>query len=231
MISKEYLAGAFAGCIEVTLTHPFDYIKTKIQQKRSFKYLIHNTSFSQCYSGYTVRLLGVAPMRMIFWGTQKTTESLLKPFNINVLYKGSIIGIVSASAQTILDTPIEVMKIAYMNKSKHIIFTNLFNGFSVTLYRNILFANCVGIATQFANTRNKIEKIILLGSGGLVGSIISQPLDYVKTQKQLPEPDKRTILRVLQEENIQTLFRGGLYRALLGMSTMSIGYTIMNLLT
>jgi len=118
-----------------------------------------------------------------------------------------------------------------MNKSKHIIFTNLFNGFSVTLYRNILFANCVGIATQIANTRNKIEKIILLGSGGLVGSIISQPLDYVKTQKQLPEPDKRTIMRVLQQENIQTLFRGGLYRALLGMSTMSIGYTIMNLFT
>lgn len=123
------------------------------------------------------------------------------------------------------------MKITYMNKSKHIIFTNLFNGFSVTLYRNILFANCVGIATQIANTRNKIEKNILLGSGGLVGSIISQPLDYVKTQKQLPEPDKRTIMRVLQEENIQTLFRGGIYRALLGMSTMSIGYTIMNLFT
>ena len=90
-----------------------------------------------------------------------------------------------------------------------------------------MFANCVVLANQ-QNKNKTIQTnlctFVYAGIGGLLGSVLSQPFDYVKTQKQLPVPDSRSMFEILKEEYTKTLFRGGGFRALLGMTTMSIGY-------
>jgi hypothetical protein len=222
---KSYLAGALSGLIEVSCTHPIDYIKTKKQQNISIRDILRETPFKQYYSGYVPRLLGIIPVRLTFWGTQQSIETILKNKNVCSWYKFMYIGTGAACAQTIVDTPIEVLKIAYMNQAKGS--SSLLKGFYPTLYRNILFTNCVALANQQNKTRTvqtKLTAFVYAGMGGFIGSVMSQPLDYVKTQKQLPQPDPRTMMEMLKKESIQTLFRGGGFRALLGMSTMSIGY-------
>lgn len=222
---NSYLAGALSGLIEVTFTHPIDYIKTKKQQNVSFRDILRQTNMSQYYSGYGPRVCGIMPVRLAFWGTQSSIQNLLTRNQINSWYNFVLIGSGAASVQTLVDTPIEVMKIAYMNKS--ICTSSIFKGFYPTLYRNILFTNCVVFANQQHKSRfhqTKWSAFLYAGIGGFIGSILSQPLDYVKTQKQLPNPEPRTMSQILAQESMETLFRGGGFRALLGMSTMSIGY-------
>tara|TARA_B110000305_G_scaffold173709_1_gene192030 strand:- start:3281 stop:3970 length:690 start_codon:yes stop_codon:yes gene_type:complete len=217
------LAGAISGIVEVTFTHPIDYVKTMRQQNIPIRNIVRKTSFKHYYSGYIPRVIGIIPMRLIFWGTQHSIEH--KITRKKSLYNFIYIGTGAAFAQTIVDTSIEVLKITFMNKSKNTL--SLFKGFFPTLYRNILFANCVALANQqnkYASRQTKWKTFIYAGIGGFIGSILSQPLDYVKTQKQLSTPDSRTVVEMLKQESIKTLFQGGGFRALLGMSTMSIGY-------
>mgnify|MGYP001253158572 CR=1 FL=1 len=222
---NSYLAGALSGLIEVTFTHPIDYIKTKKQQSVSLRDILRQTNMSQYYSGYGPRVVGIMPVRLTFWGTQSSIQNVLTTNQIHLWYNFVFIGTGAAFVQTLVDTPIEVMKIAYMNKS--ICTSSFFKGFYPTLYRNILFSNCVALANQQHKSRvnqSKWTTFLYAGVGGLMGSILSQPLDYVKTQKQLPIPETRTMTQILSQESMRTLFQGGGFRALLGMSTMGIGY-------
>ena len=62
--------------------------------------------------------------------------------------------------------------------------------------------------------------------GGLLGSVLTQPIDYVKTQQQRSN-DKRSILTILREtskDNYKKLYIGGFYRALLSICSMGIGF-------
>ena len=226
---NSFLAGAISGIVEVTCTHPIDYMKTMKQQKYSLQYIISNTSFSQYYSGYGPRVLGIIPVRFTFWGTQTYIQSILKKYNIQTNYNFMFVGTGAACMQSIVDTPIEIAKIALMTEKRKTLpqISELSKGFGPTLFRNILFANCVSYCCYHMKgkySHKKMETLISAGLGGLVGSVISQPLDYIKTKKQLPVPDKRTSMQILREESWSTLFRGGSYRALLGMSTMGVGY-------
>ena len=226
---NSYLAGALSGIIEVTCTHPLDYIKTKTQQKVPIRDILRQTNTSLYYSGYGPRVIGIIPTRLTFWGCQNSMQTLLDRNQIRHWTNFIWIGSVTAYFQTWIDTPIEVMKIAYMNQS--ICTSSLFKGFYPTLYRNIVFTNCVVYASQHHKSKplseqTKTSAFLYAGLGGFIGSVLSQPLDYVKTQKQLPYPDSRSMVTMITQEPIQSLFRGGGLRALLGMSTMSIGYCV-----
>ena len=225
-----FLAGAISGIIEVTCTHPIDYMKTMKQQNHSLHNILSTTKLSQYYSGYIPRVVGIIPVRFTFWGTQSYIQNRLNQYNINTQYNFLFIGTGAACMQSIVDTPVEIFKIALMTEkgknSQKI--PNITKGFGPTLFRNILFSNCVSYCCIHMKGKcgyhKKTETFVSAGLGGFIGSIISQPFDYVKTQKQLPIPDKRSSMNILREESVSTLFRGGSYRALLGMSTMGIGY-------
>lgn len=227
---NSFCAGAISGIIEVTCTHPIDYMKTMKQQNHSLRYIISNTSFSQYYSGYFPRVIGIVPVRFTFWGTQTYIQSILEKHHIESKYNFMLIGTGAACMQSIIDTPVEVAKIALITEKGNLTrkIPNIMKGFGPTLFRNILFSNSVSYCCSHMkgkyNNNKKIETFVSAGLGGLIGSIISQPLDYVKTKKQLPISDKRTSIQILREESWSTLFTGGSYRALLGMSTMGIGY-------
>jgi len=240
---EKYYAGGISGIIEVLLTHPLDYIKTKKQEytqkqvsTKNFYRNIYNGNPLNFYSGISSRLIGIVPMRLTFWGVQGSTYDYLKSNNIQTNYNFLIIGTVGGFSQTIIDNQIELIKISKMTNTK-LSFNNLmkFNGFMPTLYRNIGFANFIAFACFSLDHKNKYEKFIYSASAGFIGSFLTQPLDYVKTVKQRQSEtfiDGKNIkydntLKILYKTykyNPYNLFAGGIMRSTLGFFTMGIGF-------
>ena len=78
---ERYYAGAISGIIEVLLSHPLDFIKTKRQEyiqnnvnMKNFYRNIYKGNLLNLYSGISSRLLGIIPMRLSFWGVQGTVK-------------------------------------------------------------------------------------------------------------------------------------------------------------
>ena len=55
-------ASIVSGIAEVATTYPIDYLKTIRQANRSY-----DTFWSNPYRGSLPRILGIIPMRMVFW--------------------------------------------------------------------------------------------------------------------------------------------------------------------
>ena len=226
-----YYAGGLAGITEVLLTHPIDYIKTKCQEKYTIKEIIKKTKPLKYYDGIIPRLIGIVPMRFVFWGTQTQIISLLEKYKINYIFNFSIIGTGTAVSQTILDGPIEYAKITSMSRQQ-VLLKNMiqYKGFLPTLYRNIIFTNAL---TYMCYSNDKPSKHPFLNAmiGGALGSILSQPLDYIKTIKQSPlyngniisQKSIMNIIFIKLRDNPTELFRGFQFRLLLSATTMGIG--------
>ena len=227
-MEKNFIAGGISGIFEVLITHPIDYLKVKKQEFRQLNknFIFKEIKYNECVKSIIPRLLGVAPMRIIFWGAQDNTKLLLENNNIKSNYNFIVIGIVSGFFQSILDNPIEVIKIGTMtNQNSKDIFKSTINfkGFNATLLRNTGFTICMSYFCFNDNGNNKVFNSIL---GGLSGSILTQPLDFVKTQQQRSN-DTRNIIKIIKDtmrESPKKLFVGGYYRCLLSISSMSIGF-------
>lgn len=238
MDNNKFIAGAFSGIIEVFLTHPLDFIKTKSQEfnqknkSRKFNYYLKKSGIKNYYSGIFPRLCGVVPMRLTFWGVQDNTKLLLEKNKIKTKYNYLFIAFVGGTAQTLIDNQIEIIKIGSMtNSSKENIFKSLisFRGFNSTLIRNVGFAS---ILSYFCFNKIKenddfFTKFKYSALGGFLGSIITQPLDYVKTQKQRCNDERATfnILKDTIKVSPIKLYSGGIYRCILSVFTMGIGFT------
>ena len=89
-----------------------------------------------------------------------------------------MISLYTSFCQTLIDTPIENFKISKIANNR-LLYRNIYNGFLINYKRNFIFAGSV------YSFNKEIDNKLLSGAlGGLFGSIISQPLDYIKTQKQ-----------------------------------------------
>lgn len=224
------IAGCLSSICEVFLTHPIDYIKT---QKQNNNVMMREINPFNLYKGIYPRLVGVIPMRTVFWESQKIIKNYLhKPCWYNFI----LIGTGSAFFQSIIDAPLEKYKINKMIQHKSL--NNTTYGFYPTLIRNVIFTN--GLMFM-CNEGNNCIKSDFLNSlvGGMVGSIISQPFDFIKTIKQSPADiyynkynlSKMNYIQIIKffiKRDLKMLFKGGLYRLILSGSTMSIGYTSFN---
>ena len=118
---KTYLYGGIAGIAETTITYPIDYYKVMIQNKKSYSFpqfisqQYKNYGFRGLYHGYIPRVIGIIPMRSIFWGTQTVVYRNLPNDSPNY-QKHMISGIIAGGFQTIVDTPIELLKIKKMTQ-------------------------------------------------------------------------------------------------------------------
>jgi len=234
---NKYIAGGLSGITEVLLTHPLDYIKTKKQEYAQNK--INNNNFYRTllkkpklnmYNGILPRIYGIAPMRFIFWGVQDSVNSYLGHYNINKINKSIIIGCSTAFFQTIIDNPIEIIKIQQMSNQKinykNILLNNY--GFSATLIRNIFFAIPIGyfcFQTKKKSNSN-FDNFCLSACSGLFSSIISQPFDYIKTYQQRTKSKVFVINLLIKELNNdpKKLYTGCMNRSLLNFFSMGIGY-------
>jgi solute carrier family 25 2-oxodicarboxylate transporter 21 len=225
------LSGSLSGVAEVTISHPLDRIKTRLQESA----LEHkNISLKNCieqisnekgfYKGFSPRIIGIMPMRFTYWGTLISMNNITKHESNTVKY--ILPGLVAGCVQSCIDNPIEVIKIKLMtNNNNNIInYNKLYNGFSACLIRNILFAIPVGICTRLCLFDNSF---LAGATGGIIGSLISHPFDVMKTEIQRCNSKHTSyveIVKDLYKYNPMKLWSGVSVRATLGCINMSIGF-------
>ena len=211
-----------SSVIENCITHPIDVIKI---HKQTNTPLIYN--FKTLYKGFSPRAIGNIPSRTIFLFTQDYLQNCIVRFNndetnfnnnknnkhnkhnknnkhnkINKITQALIIPFYSGLAQTLVDTPVEVLK---MNKIMYINNINPYKGFLPHFGRNLIFVFFVYNFKQFggggycgnkvlenekgsggngivsSNNNFNLQTAFYGAIGGLVGSYFSHPLDTIKT--------------------------------------------------
>lgn len=228
--TKRYISGGLSGIVEVILTHPIDYIKTQkqIHTQNNIKTTFYkHLSRNSFYSGVIPRIMGVAPMRFIFWGVQDSSYNYTyNTLKYSSFYSGLIAGTVGGATQTLIDNPIEIMKINLMNNEKTSV-KELFNqyGFVPTLLRNIGFAICISSICFDNKNKSNCEKFLYSSGAGLLGSFLTHPLDYIKTyQQQNSSNDTYDIIKKTYRDNPLNFYSGLTGRMILSSLTMGIGF-------
>lgn len=258
-----HIASGISGIFEVLISHPLDRIKTELQVMTlnntnknkisanpniisGIKTIYKNNKLKGFYSGIIPRLVGIVPMRLMYWSSMTYTTDYINvnynkinnslnnflPNNISKFTINLIPGLITGLTQSIIDNPIEVAKIKLMTGSNDIKMSNLYQGFNYLVGRNIIFA--IPVAYSIKNYGE--ENSFLAGAfGGLIGSIISHPLDVIKTERQrnktekIENPRKITLLNMALY-NPKSLMTGLTMRASLSFVNMGIGFMVFNYL-
>jgi len=224
-ISSLLYPALVSSLIENCITHPIDVIKIHKQTNMPLTY-----NFKTLYKGFCPRAIGNIPSRTVFLFTQDYLQNCIIRFNndetnfnnnknnknnqnnknnkhnkhnkINKITQALIIPFYSGFAQTLVDTPVEVLK---MNKIMSMNNKNPYKGFLPHFGRNLIFVffvynfkqfggggycgnevlknekgnSCNGIVT--CNNNSYLQTAFYGAIGGLLGSYFSHPLDTIKT--------------------------------------------------
>ncbi len=205
-------ASIISGIMEVGVTHPLDYIKTVLQSRTGAN---KNSSIRTIkllktpYKGITSKLIGTIPMRILFWCS-------LDNFN-NKGYSPITSAFFTSIIQTIIDYPIEQIKTQKMVHNKRINESfkniNFYGAIIPHLFRNICFAITVNCIIQ-TNPDSSYHGAI----GGFIGSILSQPLDNLKTHYQSGN------ISFPKDWKLKNYMVGWNYRASVSLLSMNIGW-------
>jgi len=208
------LPSLISSVFEVCVTQPIDVIKIHYQTSTPVVY-----KFKNLYTGFIPRAVGNIPSRTIFLYSQEFYKNYFNDSSYKK-YSSILVPICAGFSQTLVDTPVEVLKI---NKIMNIQNKFLYKGFIPHLSRNIIFLSCV------YNFREKFKSDCIYknafygGIGGIIGSYISHPLDTIKTRIQSNQNYKSLI--------IKDLFKGCHLRASMSMINMCISLSIFELIT
>lgn len=209
-VENRIKSSALSGILEIMSTHPLDYAKTIMQtgsKDVTFKQFLSNP-----YKGFTSRLAGVVPMRVLFWNTMTYCREL----GYNPVWAG----VCTAVVQTSVDYPIEQIKVQSMLRNNTNVLLafkqpNLLKGYSLTLSRNIGFAvilNCCIDGQDGSFYHGAV--------GGFIGSIITHPVDSLKTWYQAGNTSYPTHWRVAD------YCKGWHLRASISLISMNIGWIV-----
>ena len=173
--------GAAASTVEVAITQPLDYGRTRWQLGKPF-------CIKDCYRGVGPRFLSALPVRATFWGVQDAMLQL----------SGSPItaGIVGGCAQTLVEVPFEVLKIRQMKGvsggRNGLTITGMMCGVQWHMARNICTA--VGAAGGRHMTKGCDPTTQAVGTAlsTALAAVVSHPLDTLKTRAQGQSPALRT---------------------------------------
>lgn len=211
---NKFMYGAISGIVEVTLTHPIDVIKTSVQYGQPvLKYNL--------YKGYIPRVVGIIPVRSVFWGSQSVISNVVPDNN----YKYILSGTVSGALQTTVDTPVEVLKVNYITKSKTI---SLYQGVIPNLLRNCVYGAVITNFVTCKQTDNPLEYFIRGSTAGVLCSVVTQPLDCIKTQQQAHNHNLKTVCSNI---TLKQLFSGTVSGAILSFFTLGVGSTVFMMAT
>lgn len=233
----KYKSGVLAGIVEVLVTHPIDNYKT-LRQFNAYNGTFNKFNFKTMYNGLNTRIYGIAPMRLIFWCTQDFGEKYFDKYS----YKYAISGALAGSFQTVVDYPIEQIKIRrmiYKDSYSHIIkdlikSNNISSGFGVTFLRNVGFAAVFNHLLKTNSSNNNTYSNFALAAGsGFVSSIVTQPIDYFKTIIQSNKGNNISVKNIfidsMKDNNYLIFFRGGMSRASISFLSMGIGFSVYEL--
>ena len=184
----QYLYGALSGMVGLTLSHPFDTLKSNIQtgNRVPFRLLIDPRFL---YKGYVPPLFGMGLEKSVVFGTFHNVKMNL-PQEINELQRIALAGAASGFAASFIVSPYERLKIQLQTGQKltleHLRPSRLFIGLSATFTRET-----PGFAIYFSNyeywkkrwwTQNDLDidpisSFFLGGSSGIAAWIFIYPQD------------------------------------------------------
>ena len=209
-------ASVIAGCSEILITYPLDYLKILYQNNNKMDIINIKRYMRTPYKGVSSKMVGFVPMRLVFWTS-------LDYFNSKG-YNPIMSGIYTSIIQTTLDYPIEQTKIYNINKKlkskKYSIFdpfrsVRIVPSIGYNLTRNMVFALIVNGIIQ------KDPKSLYYGAlGGLAGSLVTQPLDSLKTWYQSGN------VNFPKHWKINNYMKGYEYRCLVSLIGINIGWVV-----
>lgn len=211
------LPAIISSVFEVCATQPLDVMKTHYQTNTKVIY-----SIKELYRGFVPRAFGNIPSRSIFLFSQDYLKSYISERN---KLKFLLVPVGAGFAQTLFDTPVEVLKI---NKIMNVNNKFLYTGFIPHLSRNILFLIPVYNLREYSNRVNRENNIFsnaLYGAtGGVIGSYISHPLDTIKSRIQSKQHlDFKSI-------TIKELYKGVHIRASMSLINMFVSLYVFELI-
>jgi len=215
--------GFIASIIEIFIVHPIDVYKTIYQQNNNITLnQFRKKKLNFKYRGFLSRLIGIIPMRTTFWVSQDYAKNCMNNSS-NILLQSILVGSFASTCQTLIDTPIENIKINRINKTK-VVLNNIYRGFNINLLRNNIFASTVyGFNTM--GDKYNINKFVSGSLGGLTGSVISQPIDFVKTilqsNKDITYKDV-----IFNKQSLKNCMNGTTHRASICFISMGIGSSV-----
>jgi solute carrier family 25 carnitine/acylcarnitine transporter 20/29 len=217
---ENYLFGCISGMFGVTISHPFDTIKTCIQTNNKIQL---NPRF--LYRGLQYPLIGVGLEKAIVFGTFTNAVKHSSSIN-NDYYKYIFCGAFAGLAASLIVTPIERLKILWQLKEKgknynmkEIMNANsLFKGLSATFTREtpgfaIYFSVYEYIKKRWYNNNiSPIGSFLAGGFSGLIAWIFIYPQDCIKTMIQSKEKEQITFRKgfsiILKEGGITQFYKG-----------------------
>jgi len=175
---------------EVIITQPFDVIKTLKQNGIKPEY-----TFSKLYAGFTPRLYGNIPSLSMFLFSQSYLDSKL---NMSKFHNKLLLPIIAGFAQTLIDNPIEVVKINQIMGIKNF---NFSKGFIPHYFKNVILIGSVYYSKKYAeqNLHSTYSNFngFIGAIGGFIGTYLSHPLDKIKTLQQSNKDYKQISFRNL----------------------------------
>ena len=186
-----------SGLAEIFFTYPIDYWKT-IQQAQfcssnpnctsSFKH----SFWTNPYRGLSTRLVGILPTRMAFWGSMEWSGQK----KLSWIEKSTCI----AGCETLVDFPVEQCKVQKMlnNRSpkqtlmacRKMAPNRACLAFSSMFARNMGFIMTYEYSQEILRKQNMVSlddprsTFFISAVSGILGSVVSQPLDTLKTYYQ-----------------------------------------------
>jgi hypothetical protein len=185
-----YHAYLISSITEVVLTQPFDVIKTVKQNGLKPEY-----NLKSLYKGFGPRLYGNIPSLSMFLFSQSYLDSKL---DMSKFHNKLFLPLIAGFTQTLIDNPIEVVKINQIMGIKDL---NFCKGFLPHYFKNTILIGSVyhsrkyaeeNLDSSYSNFNGAIGAI-----GGLIGTYISHPLDTIKTLQQSNKDYKKITFRGL----------------------------------
>jgi hypothetical protein len=222
-----------SGFLEVLSTHSIDVLKTKYQLGQS-------TIFGDLFKGLKPKMCGIIPMRLIFWTSKDWGNKHFDKYNCGLIMKSSLVGIVTGSSQSLVDHPMELLKVRMINSNVNdgtvTILKDLYskgiltNGLAANLIRNIHFAAVYNLMLLSLSEENDttLQKFSKSAVSGLVASITSQPWDYIKTVGQAKNKKSYMINEIIYvvKNEPSALMKGCKFRSTMSFIGMGIGFVV-----
>lgn len=176
-----YIQGGLSGMIGVTLSHPFDTMKTYLQDNlRPPRKLII------LYRGILPPFIGVGFEKSIVFGTYKNVNNFLTRCGFDKTNSSLISGGLSGFSASFIVTPAERMKILLQSGQKMCSIGTLYKGFSATITREVPgFAIYFTTYEKIYDKRMGLFPSFLCGSvSGVISWMFIYPQDMIKTRIQ-----------------------------------------------
>ena len=234
-VYKHFVNGWIAGITAVIASHPFDTIKTHMQEKK----VIPNYNIRTLYKGLSAPLVGVGFEKAIVFGvyemsikhTQNLCKNICDDKQTILLASNALSGGLSGMCASFIVTPFERIKILLQTGGigtnyKTLKLTNIFQGLSATFYREtpgfaIYFSTYNYLKYKYEKDNKQIGIVNSFIYGGIAGTtswVFIYPQDRIKTKIQALKDTnitfKEGFKEIVKNEGYMSLYRGFSYALL-----------------